>query len=234
MFSQLWKILPAFLELAINVCHITHERNIFVQKSPYFSRCQHVFHCPLISLKRTLSMFTSTWWTMLELASLLVFSPATLESPGDSKEHRHATESMYRGTLRWERSKHQFKRVNTEKMSLKMLLLISSVVWLSPFAALEASHCTDVSEWGPVRFIVHCDVVCVSLNEVFVFVECGVCLSKCWSFKILILYILNVFCVSLKKVSFSLKVTWEEREPCCASEVVNLLGKFSLVDSYIN
>ena len=106
-------------------------------------------------------------------------SPATLESPGDSKEHRHATESMYRGTLRWERSKHQFKKVNTEKMSLKTLLLISSVVWLSPFAALETSHCTDVSEWGPVRFIVHCDVVCVSLNEVFVFVRWDVCLSKC-------------------------------------------------------
>ena len=27
-------------------------------------------------------------------------SPAMLESPGDSKEHTHATESMYRGTLR--------------------------------------------------------------------------------------------------------------------------------------
>ena len=86
------------------------------------------------------------------------------------------------------RSKYQFKRVNTGKMSLKMLILISSALWLSPFAALGTSHCTDVSEWGPVRFFVHCDVVCVSLNEVFVFVQwdvclskCCLCLSKCWS-----------------------------------------------------
>ena len=44
-----------------------------------------------------------------------------------------------------------------------------------------------------------------------------------------LLYIFNVFCVSLDEASFSLKVTWEEREPCCVSEVVNLLRKLSLV-----
>ena len=50
----------------------------------------------------------------------------------------------------------------------------------------------------------------------------------------LLLYILNVFGVLLDEVSFSLKVTWEEREPCCVSKVGNILEKFSLVDSYIN
>ena len=73
-------------------------------------------------------------------------------------------------------------------MSLKTLLLISSVVWLSPLAALETSHCTDVSEWGPVRFIVYYDVVCVSLNQ-FLFSFNGVCVF------------LNVACVFLN-VSF--------------------------------
>ena len=135
------------------------------------------YFCPKVALLLSLSALFSLSTDFFEKNSVHVhikmldndgigffvgLSPATLESPGDSKEHTHTTESMYWGTLRWERSKHQFKRVTTGKMSVKMLLLISSAAWLSLFAALETSHCTDVSEWGPVRLIVHCDVVCVS------------------------------------------------------------------------
>ena len=80
-----------------------------------------------------------------------------------------------------------------------------------------------------MRFLFSFDGMCVFLNVACVFLNVGrVFLNTNF------IYSQCFFCVSLRKVSFFLKVTWEEREPCCVTEVGNLLEKFSQVDSYIN